>query len=121
MIQPGKMRETITIEAPSGAAGSLGQVTYETFATVRAELRTLTGRELNAPQLGGSQVSHVIVTRYIPCVKADMRVFIGDRLFIITHPIVVNEGNARLLEIYVREVLTAGPWMAGSGGDGGSF
>lgn len=109
MISGGKMRETITIERPSGTRGSLGQTQWETFETARAELRFITGRELTAPQIGGSDVTHVFVLRYIAGVKGNMRIVLSgsSRIFQITYPVVQDEGNARTLQLFCREVMTA--------------
>lgn len=107
-MDAGKMRETITIERPSETRGTLGQAVWEAFTTARAELKTEKGRELQGPQMSGSEVSFVFVTRYIVGVTAAMRVVMGPRTFRVTHVIVKDEGNARSLEMYCKEILTQG-------------
>jgi hypothetical protein len=61
MIKPGNMRQSITIQKPTGAPGTLGQNTWETFTTARAELLTGAGRETNNPQFAGAEVSHTFI------------------------------------------------------------
>lgn len=105
MIKPGNMRQSITIQQPTGAPGGLGQVTWQTFTTARAELMTGAGREINNPQFAGADVSHTFRTRYIAGVTAKMRVVMGARIFRILYPAVVEEGTPDLLMLYCREVL----------------
>jgi|SRR5581483_2535571 len=108
-INAGKMRSTITIQKPSTRGGSLGQTQWEDFATVKAEVKTLTGRELSSiPQLGGSEVSTEIITRYLPGVTAEDRVQFGTgRCFVIKFVNVETEGAPRLTHLYCREIMTA--------------
>jgi len=104
MMKAGKMRLTITIEQ-KGSAGLLGQTVWETFVTKRAELESVTGRELAAP-LTGAEVSHIFTLRYVAGVKAHMRVNVAGRTFNIKYILTGNEGNARLLRMYCQEVST---------------
>lgn len=111
MIRAGRMRDTITIERPSGTRGTLGQTQYETFETARAEVDPMTreGRELSGPQMAGSESLVIFRTRYIPGVKANMRVVLSptNRIFLIQYVITKTEGNTRFLDIFAREVMSA--------------
>jgi SPP1 family predicted phage head-tail adaptor len=109
MTNAGRMREVATIERPS-TPGTLGQPTWETFAQVRAELEPVKGRELSAPQIGGSETTHKVTVRYLAGVRGDMRVrfaSIPDRVFTVTH--VLNPFGHRETQIFCKEVMTGEP------------
>ena len=111
-IQPGPMRHSITIQSPSGTPGPLGQVQWVTFAQARAELIDGNGRELTAPETGGSDANVEIRLRYLPGVKAEMRVIVnGDysRRFVVKYITIDTPGQPRLLHLYCREIMAATP------------
>lgn len=111
MLKPGQMRETFTIEQPSGV-GPLGQTVWETFETARGSLTAGTGfrggHELNAPQSSGSEVFYTVSIRYLSGLRSNMRLILQPtgRIFKISHLVQNTEGNARSWDIYCREVLT---------------
>lgn len=112
MIKPGLMREVITIEQ-LGTPGTLGQPNWVTFASgLRAELADArkspwsAGHQLNLPQLGGSEITHIFTLRYLGGVTAAMRITMSGRVFHITHVVVQDEGTFRFLLIVAREILT---------------
>lgn len=109
MIDAGRMREVITLESPTGTPGMLGQRTWVTVGTMRGWIDTPSGKELNSPQMGGSQADQVFHVRFTRAVKANMRLRIGRepaRVFDVLWVKPVSEGNLRALEIYCREVMT---------------
>lgn len=112
MIKAGKMREVITIQAPT-SRGPLGQPVYADFLTgVRASLEAGTGvrggHELSNSEKGGSEVFFTFTIRYVPGIKPDMRIVLApdSRLFKITHLVTNMEGNVRTMDIYAREVFS---------------
>lgn len=108
-INAGRMRETITIEQP-GTPGTLGQPTWVTFVQTRAELMPVSGRELDMPQVGGSETTHKFILRYsdnTAATKGNMRVKVaslGDRIFMITH-VLAQYGNREIF-VFCKEVMT---------------
>lgn len=102
------MRERITIQGPD-TPGTLGQPRWKDLLTVRAQLEPVTGRELNSPQLTGSETTHKFTIRVSPeaaVVKAEsMRIVLGARLFVITH--VIKPFGNRLIDLFCREVMPA--------------
>lgn len=105
MIRAGAMRTDITVQTP-GTPGPLGQVQWVTFAVTRAEVKTTTGRELSAPQIGGADVTHEMVTRYLAGAKANMRATFAGRVFDIMYVVTETEGRPRQTHLFCREVMT---------------
>lgn len=108
VIQAGRYRESIQIQQPTGSLGTLGQVSWVVVATVRGWLESLSGKELDSAQQGGSQVDHVFHIRPLAGVNAKMRLYIGRdnaRTFLVQYTKTVDEGNSRELLVYCKEVM----------------
>jgi head-tail adaptor len=108
-IKRGAMRAQITVQQLSATPGTLGQSQWETFAVRRAEKKPTTGRELNAPEIGGSDVDTEFVLAYLPGVKANMQVIIaGDTSkYPIKYVVTETPGQPMLTHLFCREVMSA--------------
>jgi SPP1 family predicted phage head-tail adaptor len=83
-IHAGRLRHEIKIVDLVNTQDSFGgnAIDNETpFATVWAEVLDLSGRELEAAQQKVSQVTHRIMMRWIPGVRAKQNVWFDDRQF----------------------------------------
>lgn len=109
MIRPGRMRSTVTIETPAVTRGDFGETVWETFETVRGEFVNETGRETSGPERVGAIEDLKFVTRYLPGVKANMRLTLNGtgRKFIILFVQTDRIDNARQSYLWVREITTA--------------
>jgi hypothetical protein len=108
-IKRGAMRSKVTIQCLSATPGTLGQAQWETFAIRRAEKRSASGRELDAPEIGGAEVDTEFVLPYLPGVKANMQVVIaGDTSkYPIKYVVTETPGQPMLTHIFCREVMSA--------------
>jgi len=78
-----RLRHTVTIEQKSTGRDSYGQptTTWTTFATVRAAVEPLRGREFFSADQFNSEVTARIRIRYLSGVTAAMRVSFESRLY----------------------------------------
>jgi len=77
---------------------------WEEFATVYADLRPLTGRELFSAQQVQSMVNFKLETEYVAGVTSEMRVAVSSRVFEIETVLNVNESNRSLELLCVEKV-----------------
>lgn len=82
-MQAGRLNRSITIEQLTAGQDALGQPvqTWTAVATVRAEIRDLSGREFLAAQAGQSGVVAKIRIRYRSDVTAAMRAVAGTKIY----------------------------------------
>jgi len=82
-MQAGKLRNRITIQTYTDSIASNGETTktWTTFATVFAEIRPISGRELVMAGKVQGELSHVIKIRFISGVLSKMRITDGTRTF----------------------------------------
>jgi SPP1 family predicted phage head-tail adaptor len=81
-MQAGKLRHDIEIQSLVPVQdGTTGEITdtWQTFATVKAEVRPATVREMMAANISQSKATGKVVVRYVPGVKASMRILFRDR------------------------------------------
>lgn len=98
-INAGELRQEIKIcDADLNQDGSGGVVSTNAtpFATTRAKIGTMVGKELEAAQQVVSEVTHKITIRYRPGIFARQVVLYGDRFFTIEYVSNVNERNVKL-------------------------
>lgn len=91
----GAMRHRVTIEEPvrAGDAGGGADISWQSVATVWAEMQPKSGREIfESDQLGG-RVTHDVRIRYRDGVTPKMRVFHAGRVFDIRY--VSNAGERK--------------------------
>jgi SPP1 family predicted phage head-tail adaptor len=79
------LRDVVTIQAPGVAQDEIGEpvAAWTAFASVRANVRDLTGRELFAAQAVQSQVTTKVTIRFREDVLPSMRVMRGAEAFTI--------------------------------------
>ena len=80
-IEAGKLRHTVQIMNLSKVQDSTGgPVTADAtvFATVRASIETLSGRELYKAQQMVSQVTHLVTIRWYPGIQSRMLVWFSE-------------------------------------------
>lgn len=99
MIQAGKLSNRIDLQRNNGARNSKGELidSWETYATVSAEILTGAGAE----RILGQQVSAVsnvmVRIRYYPGVSPKHRAKFGDRTFDINNVDNVAQGNREMI------------------------
>ena len=106
-MKAGRLRHEITIQQVSETKDTYGGVdkSWSTFATVRAEIKPLSGREYFANEQQNSTISHKVAIRYLAGVTAKMRVLFGSRtLEIVSPPINFEERNIEMV-LMCREVI----------------
>src|SRR5882672_416807 len=81
----GDLFQTITLVSPSASQGTMGGVSEDglAFATIRAGIKPLSGRELALAKERVAEVTHQITIRYLAGVHANQHVSFGTRTFII--------------------------------------
>lgn len=94
----GDMRRRIVILQRSDAQSLSGAMipSWTAFATVWAEIKPATGRELMMAQQVGATVSHAIRMRWLTGVLPSMRVQYGERYFDINAVLNIEEMNRQL-------------------------
>ena len=97
-IRIGQLRHSITVQRRNTTQDSFGQqsVAWVDAFTARADVKPLSGRELDAAQQMTAEVSHKVIIRYrpelaSPSVAAAMRIVFRGRNFNIQAAI--NEGE----------------------------
>jgi SPP1 family predicted phage head-tail adaptor len=106
----GDMRKRVVIQRATVAADDFGQdiPTWSNLATVWAQVRPLSGRELvNARQVKDT-VSHKITTRQSVTITPADRLVLGTRVFNIESVIKTDELN-QWLEILATELIGETP------------
>jgi SPP1 family predicted phage head-tail adaptor len=84
MTAIGDLRDVVVIQAPAAGQDNIGEplaASWSAFATVRACVRDLTGRELIAAQSVQSQVTTKITIRYRADLLPSMRVTRGTDIY----------------------------------------
>ena len=100
------MRHQVLIESPNETRGANGEVlssTWATFATVKAEVIPMQGRESYLANQPLAENVVQIRTRYISGITPKMRVSYDSRYFDIESVINVEEKN-REIKLLTREV-----------------
>ena len=98
-MQAGQMRNRITIQSRSTTRDSHGgqSETWTDVATVWANIRPLSSRELIAAQAVQAATSHMITIRYRPGIVAAMRAVYNSRIFNLSAPMNTDERNIELV------------------------
>jgi SPP1 family predicted phage head-tail adaptor len=109
MIPAGKLRHTITLQALTVSQDSYGGATeaWTTFATVRASVEPLQGREFFASQQVQAEVTTRFRIRYLAGVKPTMRVVFEGRTFDVQAVLDPNEMHRELHLMAVERVEEA--------------
>lgn len=106
IMDRGNMRAKITVQHAPTRDG-VGQQVWATFATARAEVESQEGHELPGQALTGTDTLIVFrLWRRLPGVKSSMRAVWGQRTFVITSVVLVDETKPVGLELYCREITT---------------
>lgn len=75
MIDPGKLRERVTVEAAAGATNALGEtiLSWSTTSAVWASVEGVSAREALAAGSQNVVITHKVRMRYLPGLTQDMR------------------------------------------------
>ena len=106
-MKAGRLRHQIIIQSVVESKDTFGGVdkVWSEFATVRAEIKPLAGREYFANEQNNSTISHKVVIRYLSGVTSKMRILFGARVFeIVSPPINFEEKNIEM-QIMCREII----------------
>lgn len=97
-MRAGRLRHQITIQGTTETQNSYGEpvTAWTDFASVRAEITPISGREYFAAQEVRSDVTHRVRLRYLSGVTSQMRIMFGSRIMDIESVINVNERNHEL-------------------------
>ena len=100
------MRHSIDIESAAATENSLGEdvETWSTFATARAQIIPINGKEYFSANQEQSSVTHKITMRYLAGVNTKMRVNYGGRIFNIEAVINFQERNREIQIMAVEDV-----------------
>lgn len=98
-MRAGRLRHEITIQEPTATQNAVGEETlsWSDYATVRASVEPMSGREYWNSKQVQSEITHEIRIRYYPGVTSEMRVSWGNRVFEIESVINVNERNREMI------------------------
>lgn len=105
VLNPGRLRDQIVIQSPTKSQNSFGEdvVTWGTYATVRALVQSIPGREVEAVQQTWADAKYKIVTQWIDDVEREFRVLWGTKVLDILD--VRDEAGTRtVLTMYAREL-----------------
>lgn len=88
MIETGQLRERVTIQAPSVVRNGIGEPvpSWTDVATVWADVKDLSGREINAARVVQSESVRRVTIRWRGDITADMRVVRNGVVMVITAP-----------------------------------
>lgn len=105
-MNAGALRHVIKIEERTITQGDYGEPikNWQEFATVRADIQTLRGKEFLEGIAAQAEVTHKIRVRYITGIKPNMRIKHCGRTFTLLYQINVNERN-REVHLYCKEVF----------------
>ncbi|MCP5004525.1 MAG: phage head closure protein [Planctomycetes bacterium] len=103
-MRAGQLRHEIIIQSAATAPNSYGEgiETWSTFATVRASIIPISGKEYFSANQEQSSVSHKVSMRYLSGVNTKMRVLFGDRVYNVKSVINFQERD-RELQLMVTE------------------
>lgn len=104
-MRAGELRHTVELHSATESRGASGESinTYAEYATVRASVEALTGRELESAQQISAETKFKITMRYYSGVVTEHRIVFGSRTFEINHIINPQEKN-KMLILYCKEV-----------------
>lgn len=106
-MQAGRLRSRVQLQEPvmeSDPDGFERVTGYATIATVWAEVRPLSGKNLILARTAGEKVDAEITIRYRVDVTSQWRVVDGTHTYEMTGPPVDRENRKRSLTMLVREV-----------------
>ena len=80
LLSAGRLDQRVTLQQKTVARGALGghQETWATLATVWAESRDMSGKEIFNAKAMGSEATQMITIRFRTDVTPDMRVLFAD-------------------------------------------
>jgi len=97
-MKAGKLRHRIQLLAPMPTQNSTGEeiLSYSPLAYAWAEVRPLSGRELERAKVVAAEVSHEVVMRYMTLLNEQCLVLFGTRHFQINAILNTDERNVEL-------------------------
>lgn len=80
-LDAGDLTDRITIEQPTESRNSVGEaiLTWSTFATVWADVQTMSGREAERHGMTAGINSYRVTIRYLPGLQSSMRIIHNSR------------------------------------------
>lgn len=105
-MRAGKLRHTITIEQNTPTQNSYGEPVdaWSTFATVRAQVEPISGREYFDAQKVDADVDYRVRIRYLSGVTNEMRIVYGSKQLDIESVLNIGERD-REIHIMCKERL----------------
>jgi SPP1 family predicted phage head-tail adaptor len=105
MIRAGRLKHRVIIQSPVVAKGAAGGevITWVHFRTVYAGVEPRTAKQIFTSAQLVSEISHVVIIRFIPGLSVKQRILYGTRIFEIKNTIDVEEKHERI-EIHCKEV-----------------
>jgi SPP1 family predicted phage head-tail adaptor len=105
MIDPGKLRERVTVQQASGSRNSLGEtvLSWSDFATVWASVEGVSAREALAAGQQDTTITHRVRLRYLPGLTQRDRFSWGSRTLNIVS---LLEYNNRAEHVAICEEVT---------------
>ena len=104
MIDPGKLRERVTVKVPiDGRSGGSREATqtWDTFAERWASVDGLSSREVLQSGQQQTEITHRVRMRYLDGLVSTMRILWRDRVLEITS--VLEHGNRSVHELLCQE------------------
>lgn len=94
-MRAGTLRRRIVIETPTETQDTFGEpdVTWSEFASIRASVEPLAGREFFQSRQFDAEISTRFIMRYVSGITAKMRVKYDSRYFDINAVINVDDRN----------------------------
>ena len=108
-MSAGKYKQVVTLQNKTESTDSYGGTVYtwSDFATVRAKVRPLRGREMVAAQAAQSETTVMFYIRYIPGADSSMRIVYAGKNYDITGTVDIDERH-REIEISTKTGLSEG-------------
>jgi|FLOH01.1.fsa_nt_gi SPP1 family predicted phage head-tail adaptor len=105
-MRAGRLNSAIIIESKTEVINTVGEPieTWSTFTSIRAEVRTQSGKEFISAKAQHSELSHVITCRYISGVNSKMRINNGGEYYNILS-VFDPSSRKREMRIYCSEQL----------------
>jgi SPP1 family predicted phage head-tail adaptor len=103
-MQIGKMRHRIELQSFSASKDSFGQEikTYTTYATVWADVRQISGREMLNAQAAQSEITYRIYVRYNASIVITDRI-VWDTRTLEINAVINTDGKKLMLELLCKE------------------
>lgn len=105
MIIVGRMRERVTVQAPTDVQNAFGEATlqWKTLGTVWAQVKNLTARDYFAAQQAGTLATHRVLMRRFPPLTPQCRLLWRGRILEISS--ISEIEDRREHELFAKELV----------------